>query len=248
MQKTFCWILVVFLALQTQAQSDLTKQIRSYREKQSHAWLQEYVSFLSIPNIAADTNNIRRNAAFIQSMMAKRGINNIQLLYPNTPNIPPAVYGEVLVPNAKKTIIFYAHYDGQPVDSTKWAKGLHPFKPTLLNGSLEKKASPINWPTATESINEEWRIYSRGASDDKAGVMAILSAYQALIANGHRPDFNIKFFFEGEEEAGSDHLHEILEKYASLLQSNLWVICDGPVHQTGKKCWSLVLGEMCMRS
>jgi acetylornithine deacetylase/succinyl-diaminopimelate desuccinylase-like protein len=139
------------------------------------------------------------------------------------------------VPNAKKTIIFYAHYDGQPVDSTKWSKGLHPFKPTLLNGSLEKNASIINWPSETEEINAEWRIYGRGASDDKAGVMAILTAYQALIANGRHPDFNIKFFFEGEEEAGSDHLHEILEKYAPLLQSDLWVICDGPVHQTGKK-------------
>lgn len=235
MQKMFCWILVLFLTLQSLAQSDLTKQIRSYREMQSHAWLQEYVSFLAIPNLASDTTNMQRNATYIQNMMAKRGINNIQLLVPTTAKVPPAVYGEVLVPNAKKTIIFYAHYDGQPVDSTKWAKGLHPFKPTLLNGSLEKQASIISWPTDTEDIHPDWRIYSRGASDDKAGVMAILCAYQALIANGHQPDFNIKFFFEGEEEAGSDHLHEILEKYAPLLQSNLWVICDGPVHQTGKK-------------
>ncbi len=47
--------------------------------------------------------------------------------------------------------------------------------------------------------------------------------------------WNLKFFFEGEEEAGSPHLWEILEKHASLLQSDLWIICDGPVHQSGKK-------------
>jgi len=235
MQKIFCWILVIHFAVQSHAQSDLTKQIRNYREKQEHALLQEYISFLAIPNLAADTINMQRNAVYIQNMMAKRGIQNIQLLYPTTPKIPPAVYGEVLVPNAKKTIIFYAHYDGQPVDSTKWSKGLHPFKPTLVNGSLEKNAVIINWPKETDTINPEWRIYSRGASDDKAGVMAILTAYQSLIANGHQPDFNMKFFFEGEEEAGSDHLHEILEKYAPILQSDLWVICDGPVHQTGRK-------------
>ncbi len=235
MQKMFCWLMVLFLTLHTYAQSDLTKQIRSYREKQSHAWLQEYVSFLAIPNLAPDTTSMQKNATYIQQMMAKRGIHHIQLLYPTTPKIPPAVYGEVLVPNAKKTIIFYAHYDGQPVDSTKWSKGLHPFTPTLLNGSLEKQASIINWPNDTEAINPEWRIYARGASDDKAGVMAILTAYESLVANGHQPDFNIKFFFEGEEEAGSDHLHEILTKYADQLQSDLWVICDGPIHQTGKK-------------
>ena len=228
MQKIFCWILVICFAVQTHAQSDLTKQIRNYREKQEHALLQEYISFLAIPNLAADTINMQRNAAYIQNMMAKRGIQNIQLLYPTSPKIPPAVYGEVLVPNAKKTIIFYAHYDGQPVDSTKWSKGLHPFKPTLVNGSLEKNAAIINWPKETDTINPEWRIYSRGASDDKAGVMAILTAYQSLIANGHQPDFNMKFFFEGEEEAGSDHLHEILEKYAPILQSDLWVICERP--------------------
>lgn len=45
----------------------------------------------------------------------------------------------------------------------------------------------------------------------------------------------MKFFFEGEEEAGSPHLNEILKKYAPQLQSDLWVICDGPVHQSGKK-------------
>jgi acetylornithine deacetylase/succinyl-diaminopimelate desuccinylase-like protein len=50
-----------------------------------------------------------------------------------------------------------------------------------------------------------------------------------------QPKVNVKFFFEGEEEAGSDHLHEILEQNKALLQSNLWVICDGPVHQSGKK-------------
>ncbi len=231
----FCWILLLLSVVQTNAQSDFTNQIRTYREKQSHVLLQEYVSFLAIPNLAADTINMQKNAAYIQNMMAKRGIQNIQLLFPTSPKIPPAVYGEVLVPNATKTIIFYAHYDGQPVDSTKWSKGLHPFKPTLLNGSLEKNATIINWPNEFEQINPEWRIYGRGASDDKAGVMAILTAYQALIANGHHPAFNFKFFFEGEEEAGSDHLHEILEKYAPLLQSDLWVICDGPVHQTGKK-------------
>jgi acetylornithine deacetylase/succinyl-diaminopimelate desuccinylase-like protein len=49
------------------------------------------------------------------------------------------------------------------------------------------------------------------------------------------PGCNLKFFFEGEEEAGSPHLNEILEKYRPLPQSDLWVICDGPVHQSGKK-------------
>src|SRR5262249_36934109 len=73
------------------------------------------------------------------------------------------------------------------------------------------------------------------ASDDKAGVAAILNAYTALVASGLRPRYNIKFLFEGEEEAGSVHLEDVFEKHSALLRASCWVICDGPVHQTGKK-------------
>ena len=64
----------------------------------------------------------------------------------------------------------------------------------------------------TIHFNTEWRIYARSASDDKAGVDAILNAYDAIKKSGLKPGCNLKFFFEGEEEAGSPHLNEIMEK------------------------------------
>jgi len=64
--------------------------------------------------------------------------------------------------------------------------------------------------------------------------MGVLNAYEAIVKSGMKPTVNLKFFFEGEEK-GSDFLHEILQQYKSLLQSDLWLICDGPVHQSGKK-------------
>jgi acetylornithine deacetylase/succinyl-diaminopimelate desuccinylase-like protein len=235
MQRSFLFAVGVLLGVFAMAQSPETMLIRGYREKKEHQWLKEFQQFLSIPNLAPDTTNIKQNATRIQTMMRERGIANIQLLFPTTPNIPPAVYGEVMVPGAKKTLIFYAHYDGQPVDTSKWFKGLKPFKPSLLNASLEQNGEMIPWPNDAEQINPNWRIYARGASDDKAGVMAILSAYEALKATGAKLNYNLKFFFEGEEEAGSDHLFEILEKNKNLLASDAWIICDGPVHQSGKK-------------
>jgi acetylornithine deacetylase/succinyl-diaminopimelate desuccinylase-like protein len=90
-------------------------------------------------------------------------------------------------------------------------------------------------PAEGESINPEWRLYARSASDDKAGVISILTAFDALRAKNIRPTVNLKFFFEGEEEAGSPHLVEILSKNKELLASDAWVICDGPVHQSGRK-------------
>src|SRR5258707_6047669 len=65
--------------------------------------------------------------------------------------------------------------------------------------------------------------------------MAILTAFAALKANGIKPTTNIKFFFEGEEEAGSTQLGEIITLHKELLESDAWIICDGPVHQSGRK-------------
>src|SRR5437660_6534812 len=73
------------------------------------------------------------------------------------------------------------------------------------------------------------------SSDDKAGVMGILTAFDALKAQNATPSFNLKFLFEGEEEAGSPHLGEIIDLHKDLLQSDAWIICDGPVHQSGRK-------------
>jgi acetylornithine deacetylase/succinyl-diaminopimelate desuccinylase-like protein len=217
------------------AQTPQLLKVRKHFETNQHAIINEFVSFLSIPNIATDSPYIRRNAEFIMNAMSKRGIKNVQLLFPTTTKAVPAVYGEVITPGATQTIIFYAHYDGQPVIASQWAKGLSPFTPALANESLEKGGTIINFPSASTAYDLQNRIYARGASDDKAGVMAIINAYDAILKSGMKPTVNIKFFFEGEEEAGSDHLFEIFQNYTSLLKSDLWIICDGPVHQSGLK-------------
>ena len=73
--------------------------------------------------------------------MNSKGISQVRLLEADDKNVPPVVYGELNVPGAVKTIIFYAHYDGQPVNPSLWAKGLNPFQPQLLNGRIDENAS-----------------------------------------------------------------------------------------------------------
>ncbi|MBC7652687.1 MAG: M20/M25/M40 family metallo-hydrolase, partial [Deinococcales bacterium] len=216
------------------AQSSDVLKIRQHNQQYADSIIGEFVQLLALPNIASNPIGLQKNADFIMAMMAKRGIQNIQLLSTKTVGAAPAVYGEVLEPGAKQTLIFYAHYDGQPVNPAQWAKGIEPFTPTLLSAAIDKNGTAIPFPTDGK-FNPEWRIYGRGASDDKAGVAAILNGYDALKKLGLIPTYNLKFFFEGEEEAGSPHLNEILEANKALLQSDLWIICDGPVHQTGKK-------------
>ena len=230
-----CLILVIsllFSAIAFAQTQDLEK-IHSYREKNEASIYSDFISFLKIPNVATDTVNIRKNAEFLVQFMNARRISDVQLLEADDKNVPPVVYGAIKVPGATETVIFYAHYDGQPVNPALWANGLHPFQPQLVSGRIDEEGSiqtSVNFP-----VNDNWRTYARGASDDKAGVMAILNAFTAIKESGLKFPYNIKFFFEGEEEQGSTHLHQILDKYRSQLQSDLWIICDGPVHQSGRK-------------
>jgi len=235
MKKSSLFFLLCIQLLFAIAQPPAIEKVRELRQEKEHEWLAEFMQLLAIPNVASDTYNIQRNASLIMDMMQKRNIQDVRLLTPDTKNAAPAVYGEIKVPGAVKTIIFYAHYDGQPVDTSKWSQGFHPFKPVLVNGSTADAEKIIPLPLPGNPVNEEWRIFARGASDDKGGVMAILWAYEAIIKSGQLPNCNVKFFFEGEEEAGSGHLQEILLKYPNELKSDIWVISDGPVHQSGNK-------------
>lgn len=229
--KYFFIIVSFCIPVVTIAQTDLDK-VRFYRTKNEASIYKEFISFLKIPNVATDTINIRKNADFLLHTMKARGITDVQLLEADEKIAPPVVYGEYNVAGANKTVVFYAHYDGQPVNAITWTKGLHPFQPQLLNGRVDEGAT-IQSPVFP--LNENWRIYARGSSDDKGGVIAILSAFSAIKESGIKFPYNIKFFFEGEEEQGSPHLEQILVKYKAMLQSDLWIICDGPVHQSGLK-------------
>ena len=215
------------------AQTPIQESVRNYRRANEHRIIKEFLDLLSIPNVASDQENIRKNSALIVQMMKLRGLNP-RLLEAKSPNTPAAVYGEWQTPGAKRTLVLYAHYDGQPTDPKQWTES-EPWRPVLRSAALEAGGKTIAQPAETEPYNPEWRIYARSASDDKAGVMAILTAFDALKAKGISLTSNLKFLFEGEEEAGSPHLGEIISLHKQLLESDAWIICDGPVHQSGKK-------------
>jgi len=215
------------------SQTTVQEKVRNYRRGNEQKIVKEFLTLLEIPNVASDTQNIRRNANLILEMMKQRGLNP-RLLEAKTVNVPPVVYGEWKAPGAQRTLILYAHYDGQPTDPKQWT-GTQPWQPVFRSTAIDAGGQIISTIPETGPINPEWRIYARSASDDKAGVMAILTAFDALKASGATFTSNIKFVFEGEEEAGSANLGEIISLHKDLLESDAWIICDGPVHQSGKK-------------
>jgi acetylornithine deacetylase/succinyl-diaminopimelate desuccinylase-like protein len=203
--------------------------VREYRQAHESEIIGELVELLSIPNVASDTPNIRRNAAKLLEMMSRRGIQ-ARLLEGGG---PPAVYGELNTPGATRTVGFYAHYDGQPVEPAKWSSG--PFTPTLRDRPLDSFGREIPFPKPGEKLDPEWRLYARSASDDKAPIIAMLAALDALRASNTKLTSNLKFLFDGEEEAGSPHLGDIANRNARLLGADVWICADGPVHQSRRQ-------------
>jgi acetylornithine deacetylase/succinyl-diaminopimelate desuccinylase-like protein len=203
--------------------------VRDYRMANEAAIVRELADLVAIPNVADDSVNIRRNAAQLVAMLERRGVA-ARLL--EAPGSPPAVFGELRSPGATRTVVFYAHYDGQPADSSGWATP--PWEPVLRTGLQTGGAPAVPIPAAGQ-VPGEWRLYGRAASDDKAPIVAMLRAMDALRGAAIPLSVNLKFFFEGEEEAGSPNLRAMLERHRDLLGADLWLIGDGPVHQSGRQ-------------
>ncbi len=196
------------LAAQTPAEA-----ARQYTTTHQAKLTQEFSEFLSIPNVAADPANLRRNAYLLIEMLRSRSIESRLL---SISGAPPVVFGQITVPGAQHTIVFYAHYDGQPVTPSEWEGG-SPFTPVI------------------REVDGEPRIYARSAGDDKAAIFAQLTALDALRAAKIPLRANVRFVWEGEEEAGSPHLEQILDANRDLVHGDVWLVCDGPVDQSGKQ-------------
>lgn len=214
--------------------AQVAQEIRDYRMDNEDRIIRELMEFLAIPNVASDTPNIQRNAARLVEMLEARGIETHLLPIAGR---GPVVYGKLWAPDAARTVIFYAHYDGQPVDSAAWTDG-KPFEPVLRSGAIEAGGKRIPFPgsigTHPAVYNDDWRIYARSASDDKSPIVALLAALDALRAKKIPLRVNLKVIFEGEEEAGSTNLEKTLQLHKNLLSGDLLITADGPVHESGR--------------
>lgn len=219
--------LSLLLAVATAAGASTPRDaVHAWRVAHDHKILSDFSAFLAMPNVATTLADVDANAAYITRQLDARGFRTDLLRA--APGTPATVFAERLTPGARRTVLFYAHYDGQPVGQKDWWSP--PFTPTLRTAP---PASAIADPAA--KLNPNARLYARGAGDDKASIMAMLTALDALKAAGVAPTVNIKLLYEGEEEQGSPHLAAIILAHRDALRSDLLVMGDGPMHQSGRQ-------------
>ncbi len=217
------------LSVSSAQAADLRNTVRAWRSAHERTIVTEFVTLLSLPNVATNIADVDRNALYIEDQLRARGLET--RLLRAAPGTPAAVFGARKVPGARRTVIFYAHYDGQPVGQKGWISS--PFQPSMRSALPEAK--PIDWQGGASPLDPDWRLFARSAGDDKASIQAMLSALDALQAAHVEPTVNIKLLYEGEEEQGSPHFAALVARNLDLLHGDLLIMGDGPMHQSGKQ-------------
>jgi acetylornithine deacetylase/succinyl-diaminopimelate desuccinylase-like protein len=173
-------------------------------------YLDELKAFLAIPSISAlpqHAGDVRRCAEWCADEMRRIGLQNVRLI--DTPG-NPVVYGDWLGAPGAPTILFYGHYDVQPVDPLElWESP--PFEATVRDGE----------------------IYARGSADDKGQVFMHFKAIEAHLKQTGKLPVNIKIILEGEEEVGSVNLDNFIRDHRGELGASVVVISDSPMFARG---------------
>lgn len=174
-----------------------------YFEKNKDQHLKEFIDLVSIPSISSMPSHqadVKKAAEWIVKKLQSIGMSSAMEI-PTAGN--PIVFGSWDKAPGKPTVLIYAHYDIQPVKESEWDNP--PFTPKVVDG----------------------KIMGRGASDDKSGVMIPIWAIEAMLKEDGKLPVNVKLVFEGEEEIGSTHFHDFLEKNKELLKADFALNADG---------------------
>ena len=145
----------------------------------------------------------------------------------------PAVFGERRVPGATRTVLIYCHYDTKPAPAKEWFQP-SPFEPVFRKVGDADDAAFVSFDRVPTEALTDWRVYARGASDDKGPIWSHLEALALMDELGLAPTVNLKFIFDGEEEIGSPYFGPLTEKHKDLLKADLVLVTDGPKHASGR--------------
>lgn len=182
----------------------MSEQALNYLTEKRDQLLDKLNQFLSIPSVSTDSvhkNDIIEAASFLETYLNDIGFDKVEQLETDG---HPLVYAEYNQAGSDApTVLFYGHYDVQPVDPLdEWESD--PFKPEIRDG----------------------RLYARGSSDDKGQVFMHLAVFEAFMKTEGKLPLNVKVCIEGEEEIGSENLYEILHNKKEQFNADFAVISD----------------------
>jgi len=182
---------------------------------------------LSIPNDANFPEDIEKNIRWVEENMLRYGFKSQRL---STETVPLLLLEKQSSKNIDKTVLFYFHIDGQPVDAQYWFQE-DPYQATLKEEREGEGMVEIDWKNLeATALDPEWRIYARSASDDKSPFVMFMAVLEQFEKEKKSLPYNLKVILDFEEEKGSPRLAKCVEKNKSLLKADALLIFDGPMH------------------
>lgn len=221
-------VLAVVVASQAAAGQPAPEVIRDLTRRHTSSALATFREYLSLPNDAHRPEDIQRLLTWLEAAFRERGFDTRRLPTPGT----PLLLAERRVQNPAATVLVYLQADGQPVDPAAWDQE-SPYGPVLKEEG-EEGFHRIPWERLEETIDPDWRIFARSASDSKGPNIQFLKALDLLEDAGVVPDYDLKVIIDTMEEMGSPHLPGAVEAFRDELAADLLVIFDGPPHYSGR--------------
>ncbi|GAB2455245.1 dipeptidase [Comamonas humi] len=204
----------------------------------AQASFKEWLEVLALPNDATEAADIQKNAAWFAKAFERRGFSVRQLANGDKPMVL-ATWDAA--PASGKTLLLYAHMDGQAVKPAEWAQK-SPWQPVLKQKSGDNQWSEIALDQLqSKDVNPDWRVFARSSSDDKAPIVMLLAALDALRAKGVAPSANLKVILDSEEEKGSPTLGKVIDENLAALKADALLVLDGPMHASNQP--TLVFGN-----
>lgn len=224
--KNLLPIFFVFLmAFQAKAQHQKPIDLDQLTEDHWQHGLNLLREIVAIPNDAMIPSQIEPNIQWTESQFEQRDWSTQRLATGGA----PLLLVEKSQANAKKTVLFYFHMDGQAVDRSKWNQS-NPYQAVLKEQNASGNWDSIPFSLLTNQFNPDWRIFARSSSDDKGPVAMFLTGWDAISKAGLSPDYSIKIIFDFEEEQGSPKLPAAVIQHQSALSADMMLIMDGPRH------------------
>lgn len=199
--------------------------------KAAVATFPEFLEFLALPNDSSIAADIKINASWLEAAFQRRGFHTKQL----SNGDHPLVFAEYESNNAgQKTVLFYMHFDGQPVIPTQWSQ-TSPWKPVVKARGKDGKWREVDKSELMRSdFDPELRIFGRASSDDKGPIMMFLADFDLLRTNGVKPKVNVKVILDSQEEVNSPGMPSVVKSYAQDLRADALVIHDAAAHPSGR--------------
>lgn len=205
----------------TDLENTVNKHVKNYYT--------DLYNFVSLPSNAHIDAHTQPNLDWLKAAFEKQGYTTQELATSGHPVFFAEKKPSNISTGKLKTLLFYMHFDGQPVEPAKWQQE-SPYKPVLKKKNSDGQWEAIDWSSLQTGYDPEWRIFARAVSDDKGPIAMLLAALDIMQKEKINTPYHVKVILDSEEEIGAPHLAEMVKKHKDKLASDFLMVMDGGRH------------------